>query len=178
MITQIGIISGRILELLDQSNGALVFGDIHSSLRGPRDVVLMSLGWLLRKGYIHIIEDPLRSVYQDDDRKKVYSNEACMFDLVVGNSTEGIAGKRIKNMPDRIAAVAGRILALLEGCGGLLALQTIECNLKESRDSILMGLGWLIREGCVRGIIGTHEIFIFRLSDKTVCPESEAFFYA
>ena len=175
MITKIGIVSGQILELLYQNNGVLVFSQVHSNLKQSRDFILMSLGWLLHKGYIHILENPSTAACQDDDRNKAYTSEAGMSDLVIRNNMVRTYSKRIKNMPDHIAAVADKILTLLDGCGNLLSLQSIESNLNEHRDIVLMGLGWLIREGYALGIIGPQEIFIFRLPKKIANSKEESF---
>lgn len=176
MYTQIGIVSGRILELLEQRNGVLVFGEIHSSLNEAHDLVVMSLGWLLQIGCVCIIEDPLRAIYQSKDREKVFTNEAYIFDLVVGNNVTGAFSKRMKNMHEPISMVAGKVLTLLEGCGDLLNLQTIETlTMHGHRDIVLMGLGYLIREGYVRGTAGTSEFLIFRLPKELIGSDLEAF---
>ena len=175
MITKIGIVSGKILEALEQSNGVLVFGDIHWVLKEPHDLVLMSLGWLLYEGCVHMIEDPLRIIYQDHDRKNAFSSEACMFDLLVDNNMPGASGLRIKAMPDHISVVAGKILTLLEGCGDVLDVQTIEWSLNEHKDSVLMALGYLIRGGYVQGGAGTDEISISRLPKETAGSDLEVY---
>jgi len=51
MITEIGIAAGDIWHFLDQHNGALL-SDVVRSLDKPRDLVLMSLGWLAREGHV------------------------------------------------------------------------------------------------------------------------------
>lgn len=167
MITKIGIVSGQILEFLDQNNGVLIFDQIHSMLKQPRDLVLMSLGSLLHEDCVYILENPSTAAYQNDDRNKAYSCEADMSDLLVRKNMVGTSSKRVKNMHDHISGVAEKILVILDGCGGLLSLRDIESNLNEHRDIVLMGLGWLIRNEYVRGVEGPHEIFISRLSKKT-----------
>ena len=169
MITQIGVVSGQILELLDRRDGVLIFGEVHSNLNQSRDLVLMGLGWLLHEGYIHIIEDPLTAAYQKDGNGKAHTNEAVFSDLIVADKKVSAFSKRIKNMPGRIDLVGGKILVLLEGCGGVLGLHTIGSNLYEHRDTILMSLGWLIRQGCVKDVVGIKEIFIFQpRKEKTI----------
>jgi len=163
MITKLGVIAGQILEFLDQNNGVIVFGEIHMGLRQQRDLVLMSMGSLIRQDYVHVMEDPIRAMYREDGNSRVKVSEVCMFDLVIRNCADARSGKRIKDVSEHIEAAGRNILTLLEGCGGLLALQSIECNLKESRDIVLMGLGWLIRDGYVKGITNAGEIFIFRM---------------
>jgi len=166
MITKIGIVSGDIIDLLDQNDGALVFDQIYSSLKQPRDLVFMSLGWLLRENYVYILENPSTVTFQKDDSKKTESCSVNMSDLIVRNNAVGLYGMRIKNIHDQIDIVTGKILTILEGCGGLLDLRTIESNLKDQRDIVLMGLGWSIRSGYTRGIDSPSETFICRLPRK------------
>lgn len=175
MITRIGIIAGEILEALDQSNGVLVFGEIHSILKQNRELVLMSLGWLLREGYICIIEDPTRSIYRNNDIEKAYSSEAFMFDLVVKNNVVRPSSLRIKDMPGHISIVADKILLLMEGCGGYLNSQTFEWTLNEHKDIVLMSLGWLIRQGYVRGLADGKGIRLFQLPKENEISKIELF---
>jgi hypothetical protein len=112
------------------------------------------------------MEDPLTAIYRDTYSSRIRTAEVCMFDLVIRKNTDEILSSRIKDVSEHIDIVGGKILTLLEGCGGLLAIQTSECNLKESRDIVLMGLGWLIREGYVKGIASAEEVFIFRLPSE------------
>ncbi len=163
MITQIGIAAGKIFNLLDKNNGVIPFGGIHSAVNEPRDFVLMSLGELLHNGHVYIMEDPLRAVNRDNFHKKAYNSEACLFDLVVKTGAGPSTGKRLKEMAIHLSIVADKIVTLLEACGDLLALGAIEGKMNEHRDVILMALGWLIREGYVRAVTGSNEIFIFRL---------------
>ncbi len=51
MITEIGIVAGDIWHYLDIHSEALL-SDIAKGIDRPRDVVLMSLGWLAREGHI------------------------------------------------------------------------------------------------------------------------------
>ena len=171
MITKIGIVSGQILELLDRNKGVLVFDEIYSSLNQPRDLVLMGLGWLLHERYLHIIKDPWKAAYQEDGNKKAHDDEGGIFDLVVGNKTTIATNQGIKNMQGQIDDVAGKILILLEGYGGMTDLQTIVPLLKEHRDIVLMGLGWLIREGYLKGIFKNNKIFVFRLQKEKACSK-------
>ena len=55
MITKIGVISGEIITLLEQENNPLLTtDDIAVLLDEPREWVLMSVGWLLREGYLYV----------------------------------------------------------------------------------------------------------------------------
>ncbi len=51
MITQIGITAGEIWHFLDQHSQATL-SDLTSAIDKPRDVILMSLGWLAREGHV------------------------------------------------------------------------------------------------------------------------------
>lgn len=51
MVTKIGITAGAIWELLDRHEAAEL-SKLFSSLDDSRDLILMSLGWLIREGYV------------------------------------------------------------------------------------------------------------------------------
>ena len=51
MITEIGIVAGEIWNFLDQSSQTTL-SELVSSLDKPRDIILMSLGWLAREGHV------------------------------------------------------------------------------------------------------------------------------
>ncbi|MFC1515065.1 winged helix-turn-helix domain-containing protein [Candidatus Omnitrophota bacterium] len=51
MITEIGIVAGEIWHYLDKHNKVLL-SEIVSSLNREKDIILMSVGWLAREGYI------------------------------------------------------------------------------------------------------------------------------
>lgn len=52
MITKLGIVSGEILTLLSEVKGPLCVHEIEVYIEEPSDVVLMSLGWLIREGMV------------------------------------------------------------------------------------------------------------------------------
>ena len=54
MITKLGIVSGEILTILEKVNRPMCIKGLESSLEEPNDVILMSVGWLAREGYVHI----------------------------------------------------------------------------------------------------------------------------
>lgn len=60
MITKLGIVSGEILTLFSEVKKSLCVRDIEVYLGEPTDVVLMSLGWLIREGMVS-------SVLMDDE---------------------------------------------------------------------------------------------------------------
>jgi hypothetical protein len=51
MITEIGITAGDIWHFLDQ-NHSCTLSDLVAGIGRPRDLVLMSLGWLAREGHV------------------------------------------------------------------------------------------------------------------------------
>ncbi|OIO79608.1 MAG: hypothetical protein COW11_04845 [Candidatus Omnitrophica bacterium CG12_big_fil_rev_8_21_14_0_65_43_15] len=52
MITEIGIVAGDIWHYLDSKNGEANFSSLKSGVDQPKDLLLMSLGWLSREGYV------------------------------------------------------------------------------------------------------------------------------
>jgi len=52
MITEIGIVAGEILELLEDEVRPWSLREIQIHLDEPLDVVMMSVGWLLREKYL------------------------------------------------------------------------------------------------------------------------------
>jgi len=51
MIMQIGIVAGDIWHYLD-AKGKVKFSELEKALGKPHDLILMSLGWLAREGYV------------------------------------------------------------------------------------------------------------------------------
>lgn len=51
MITEIGIVAGDIWQHLDKK-GTATLDQLVATLRQPRELVLMSMGWLAREGHI------------------------------------------------------------------------------------------------------------------------------
>jgi len=56
MITELGIVAGDIWHYLDQ-HGESTLSTLVEHLDQPRDVVLMSLGWLAREGHVTLREE-------------------------------------------------------------------------------------------------------------------------
>jgi len=52
MITQIGLTAGDIWNYLDTHDRADKFETIVKAIGKPREIVLMSMGWLAREGHI------------------------------------------------------------------------------------------------------------------------------
>lgn len=61
MITELGIVAGDIWHYLDQ-HGTSSLSGLVEHLDKPRDLILMSLGWLAREG--HVVLRPEGSDYQ------------------------------------------------------------------------------------------------------------------
>lgn len=55
MITEIGIVAGEIWHFLDQHSQATLSALV-SNIDQPRDLILMSLGWLAREGHVLVQE--------------------------------------------------------------------------------------------------------------------------
>lgn len=66
MITEIGIIAGEIWHYLDR-HGEVRFSDLAAGIGQPRDLTLMSVGWLAREG--HIVVQPKGQDYRISLRK-------------------------------------------------------------------------------------------------------------
>ncbi len=56
MITEIGIIAGEIWHYLDSHDEAQ-FADVVSGISRPRELALMSLGWLAREGHVIVRQE-------------------------------------------------------------------------------------------------------------------------
>ncbi len=54
MITEIGIVAGEIWHVLDQQ-GKCTLQELCSALERPREIILMSLGWLCREGHVELL---------------------------------------------------------------------------------------------------------------------------
>jgi hypothetical protein len=53
MITEIGIIAGEIWHYLDKHEQATL-NELVKGTKKPKDLVLMSLGWLAREGHVSL----------------------------------------------------------------------------------------------------------------------------
>ncbi len=51
MITEIGIVAGEIWHYLDE-HGPSQLSDMASKINKPKNIILMSLGWLAREGHV------------------------------------------------------------------------------------------------------------------------------
>ena len=56
MITEIGIASGEILNLIDKKKGPVSFSEIESHLKNEKELAYMSIGWLVREGHVQLVD--------------------------------------------------------------------------------------------------------------------------
>ena len=56
MITQIGIASGEILKLIDVKKRPVSIKEIESHWENEKELAYMSIGWLVREGYVHLVD--------------------------------------------------------------------------------------------------------------------------
>ena len=56
MITEIGIVAGEIWHYLDEHQGVL-FAQVVKGIDRPRELALMSLGWLAREGHVIVRQE-------------------------------------------------------------------------------------------------------------------------
>lgn len=52
MITEIGIVAGEIWHYLEKTNKQDSLENIIKNIDKPKDIILMSLGWLAREGHM------------------------------------------------------------------------------------------------------------------------------
>ena len=56
MITEIGIVAGEIWHYLD-GHAEVALEELASAIERPREIVLMSVGWLAREGHVILRQD-------------------------------------------------------------------------------------------------------------------------
>lgn len=56
MITWLGVTAGKIWECLDREGG-VALSELHEKLGEPEEVILMSVGWLVREGHVVLTQD-------------------------------------------------------------------------------------------------------------------------
>jgi hypothetical protein len=62
MITEIGITAGEIWHYLDE-HGEVTLSQLSSGIDKPKQVILMSLGWLAREGHVVLEGDKDYKIY-------------------------------------------------------------------------------------------------------------------
>ncbi len=67
MITEIGIVAGEIWHFLDK-HGRVTLDKLIVGIEKPKELVLMSLGWLAREG--HVLVDSEENGYSISLREK------------------------------------------------------------------------------------------------------------
>ena len=53
MITEIGITAGDIWHYLDK-HGSATLDQLYHGIKKPKELILMSLGWLAREGHVNL----------------------------------------------------------------------------------------------------------------------------
>lgn len=56
LITEIGIVAGEIWHFLDK-NGEISLQQLYKGIQNPKEIILMSLGWLSREGHVLVTKD-------------------------------------------------------------------------------------------------------------------------
>ena len=56
MITEIGIVAGEIWHYLDE-HGEVLFSHLMAGIERPKELALMSLGWLAREGHVIVRQE-------------------------------------------------------------------------------------------------------------------------
>ncbi|MCM8811812.1 MAG: winged helix-turn-helix domain-containing protein [Candidatus Omnitrophica bacterium] len=56
MITEIGIVAGEVWHYLDK-HGEITLSQLVPGIKQPRDITLMSVGWLAREGHVVIWQE-------------------------------------------------------------------------------------------------------------------------
>ncbi len=56
MITQIGITSGEILNMIEEKKRPVSLSEVEFLLESDKELAYMSIGWLVRERYVHLIE--------------------------------------------------------------------------------------------------------------------------
>jgi hypothetical protein len=56
MITEIGIVSGEILTLIEEKKRPVSISEIESHLKNEKELTYMSIGWLVREGHVHLVD--------------------------------------------------------------------------------------------------------------------------
>jgi len=77
-------------------------------------------------------------------------------------------------MITKLGIISGEILTLFGEVKGPLCVREIEAYLGESKDIVLMCLGWLIREGMVNSTTMNEEPFYYPIRmDKDMLKNKE-----
>ena len=70
MITRIGIVAGEIWHYLEKQ-GSSQLSEMMPKINKPRDMILMSLGWLVREGHVAVEgEEDYRITLRKKDETK------------------------------------------------------------------------------------------------------------
>ncbi len=90
MITKIGIISGEILAVLETVSRPLKCQELTATLDQPNDEILMSIGWLIREGYVQVESVNGHSLISLNPEKKalLHRNRLVGFDRKLKTSSD------------------------------------------------------------------------------------------
>lgn len=73
MITQIGIIAGDILNLIEKYRRPLSVTEIRRLLKSPVSLINMGIGWLIREQCVVVIAKDGHNYLHEFKQKKTYS---------------------------------------------------------------------------------------------------------
>lgn len=62
MITEIGICAGQVLICLEAHHGRMPIGDLFFKVEASPEIILMTVGWLVRESYVLINNKDSRNV--------------------------------------------------------------------------------------------------------------------
>jgi hypothetical protein len=70
MITEIGIIAGEIWHFLDDKCGRVSMEELTDGVKRPKELILMSLGWLAREGHVQVVFEESNYRISLSDKKR------------------------------------------------------------------------------------------------------------
>jgi len=127
MITEIGIVAGEIWHFLDKNKGVSL-DDLIKGIDKPREVILMSLGWLAREGHVNVKFEG--NEYKINLKSEAKMKKGVILVVVMGilivlsilalvglyliSQESRIAEHKIRRMKAFYAAQAGMVIALEE----------------------------------------------------------------
>ena len=56
MIIKLGVVAGEMLTILEREKESIKISDLREQLDHPYEIILMSLGWMVRQGYLKLEE--------------------------------------------------------------------------------------------------------------------------
>lgn len=98
MITKLGIISGEILAVLETAQGPVTSQDLAAYLNQPTDEILMSIGCLVREGFVQVEAvngqclisiNPVKSGLSDPNRLLAFEHD---LNVIIDKTKENLTG--------------------------------------------------------------------------------------